>query len=103
MPRSNLPPSTSMTTGRSSCQLALRPPILLYRDNIDDVVGFLHRCDALRLVARDSSASPGLLRGGRPHLLPFPRDAAQRAAGQDSSATKERIGLVSTNMATFRG
>ena len=36
--------------------------ILLYRDNIDDVVGFLHARDALRLVARDQFSKSSLLR-----------------------------------------
>ena len=44
--------------------------VLLYRDNIDDAVGFVHLRDALRLLSKDQFSKATLLRAVRKSTLP---------------------------------
>ncbi len=76
--------------------------ILLYRDNIDDVVGFLHARDALRLMARDQFNKSSLLREVD-EIYFIPEERRSTCSWPSSSATRNGSASSLTSTATFRG
>ncbi len=76
--------------------------ILLYRDNIDDVVGFLHSRDALRLVARDQFSKSSLLREVDPIYL-IPQGTPLNVQLAKFQRNKERIGLIVDEYGDIQG
>ena len=75
--------------------------ILLYRDNIDDVVGFLHARDALRLMARISSTSRACC--GRWTDLLHPGGTPLNVQLAKFQRNKERIGLIVDEYGDIQG
>ena len=75
--------------------------ILLYRDNIDDVVGFLHARDALRLMARISSTSRACC-GRWTRSTSSRRERRSTSSWLSSSATRSGSASSLTSTATFR-
>ncbi|MGY3857627.1 MULTISPECIES: HlyC/CorC family transporter [Aeromonas] len=76
--------------------------ILLYRDNIDDVVGFLHSRDALRLVARDQFSKSSLLREVDPIYF-IPEGTPLNVQLAKFQRNKERIGLIVDEYGDIQG
>jgi Mg2+/Co2+ transporter CorB len=76
--------------------------ILLYRDNIDDVVGFLHSRDALRLVARDQFSKSSLLREVDPIYF-IPQGTPLNVQLAKFQRNKERIGLIVDEYGDIQG
>ena len=76
--------------------------ILLYRDNIDDVVGFLHARDALRLVARDQFSKSSLLREVDPIYF-IPEGTPLNVQLAKFRRNKERIGLIVDEYGDIQG
>ncbi|MGL5814416.1 HlyC/CorC family transporter [Aeromonas sp.] len=76
--------------------------ILLYRDNIDDVVGFFHVRDALRLVARDQFSKSSLLREVDPIYF-IPEGTPLNVQLAKFQRNKERIGLIVDEYGDIQG
>ncbi|WP_429129058.1 HlyC/CorC family transporter [Aeromonas media] len=76
--------------------------ILLYRDNIDDVVGFIHSRDALRLVARDQFSKSSLLREVDPIYF-IPQGTPLNVQLAKFQRNKERIGLIVDEYGDIQG
>ncbi|WP_404839981.1 HlyC/CorC family transporter [Aeromonas media] len=76
--------------------------ILLYRDNIDDVIGFLHSRDALRLVARDQFSKSSLLREVDPIYF-IPQGTPLNVQLAKFQRNKERIGLIVDEYGDIQG
>ena len=76
--------------------------ILLYRDNIDDVVGFLHARDALRLVARDQFNKSSLLREVD-EIYFIPEGTPLNVQLAKFQRNKERIGLIVDEYGDIQG
>lgn len=76
--------------------------ILLYRDNIDDVIGFLHARDALRLVARDQFNKSSLLREVDPIYF-IPEGTPLNVQLAKFQRNKERIGLIVDEYGDIQG
>ncbi|MBL0514283.1 HlyC/CorC family transporter [Aeromonas media] len=76
--------------------------ILLYRDNIDDVVGFLHSRDALRLVAKDQFSKSSLLREVDPIYF-IPQGTPLNVQLAKFQRNKERIGLIVDEYGDIQG
>ena len=76
--------------------------ILLYRDNIDDVVGFFHVRDALRLVARDQFSKSTLLREVDPIYF-IPEGTPLNVQLAKFQRNKERIGLIVDEYGDIQG
>lgn len=76
--------------------------ILLYRDNIDDVVGFLHARDALRLVAKDQFSKSSLLREVDPIYF-IPEGTPLNVQLAKFQRNKERIGLIVDEYGDIQG
>lgn len=76
--------------------------ILLYRDNIDDVVGFLHSRDALRLVARNQFSKSSLLREVDPIYF-IPQGTPLNVQLAKFQRNKERIGLIVDEYGDIQG
>ncbi|WP_310597414.1 HlyC/CorC family transporter [Aeromonas aquatica] len=76
--------------------------ILLYRDNIDDVVGFLHARDALRLVAKDQFNKSSLLREVDPIYF-IPEGTPLNVQLAKFQRNKERIGLIVDEYGDIQG
>ena len=76
--------------------------ILLYRYNIDDVVGFLHSRDALRLVARDQFSKSSLLREVDPIYF-IPQGTPLNVQLAKFQRNKERIGLIVDEYGDIQG
>ena len=76
--------------------------ILLYRDNIDDAVGFLHSRDALRLVARDQFSKSSLLREVDPIYF-IPQGTPLNVQLAKFQRNKERIGLIVDEYGDIQG
>ena len=76
--------------------------ILLYRDNIDDVVGFLHSRDALRLVARDQFSKSSLLREVDPIYF-IPQGTPLNVQLAKCQRNKERNGLIVDEYGDIQG
>ncbi|WP_429162159.1 HlyC/CorC family transporter [Aeromonas media] len=76
--------------------------ILLYRDNVDDVVGFLHSRDALRLVAKDQFSKSSLLREVDPIYF-IPQGTPLNVQLAKFQRNKERIGLIVDEYGDIQG
>lgn len=67
--------------------------VLLYRDSIDDAVGFVHLRDALRLLSKDQFTKASLLRAVR-EIYFTPESTPLHTLMYKFQAEKERIALV---------
>jgi Mg2+/Co2+ transporter CorB len=76
--------------------------VLLYRDNIDDVVGYVHMRDALRLVSKGQFTKATLLRAVR-ELYFIPEGTPLNVQLLKFQRAKERIGLVVDEYGDIQG
>ncbi len=76
--------------------------LLLYRDNIDDAVGFVHVRDALRLLAKEDFSKTTLLRAVR-EIYFTPEGTSLFVLLQKLQQNKERIGLVVDEYGDIQG
>ncbi|MBA6326841.1 HlyC/CorC family transporter [Colwellia sp. MB02u-6] len=76
--------------------------VLLYRDNIDDVVGYVHMRDALRLVSREQFTKATLLRAVR-EIYFIPEGTPLNVQLLKFQHAKERIGLVVDEYGDIQG
>ncbi|WP_299492247.1 CNNM domain-containing protein [uncultured Shewanella sp.] len=76
--------------------------ILLYRDNIDDAVGFVHIRDALRLQAKEQFSKSSLLRAVK-ELYFIPETTPLNVQLANFQQNKERIGMVVDEYGDIQG
>ncbi len=76
--------------------------VLLYRDNIDDVVGYVHMRDALRLVSKEQFTKATLLRAVR-EIYFIPEGTPLNVQLLKFQHAKERIGLVVDEYGDIQG
>lgn len=76
--------------------------VLVYRDNIDDAVGFIHVRDALRLLSKDEFSKASLLRAVR-EIHFTPEKTALHTLLYNFQSAKERIGLVVDEYGDIQG
>lgn len=76
--------------------------VLLYRDNIDDVVGYVHMRDALRLVSKEQFTKATLLRAVR-EIYFIPEGTPLNVQLLKFQRAKERIGLVVDEYGDIQG
>ncbi len=76
--------------------------VLLYRDQIDDAVGFIHARDALRLLTREQFDKPSLLRAVR-EIYYIPESTSLNTQLLKFQQSKERIGLVVDEYGDIQG
>ncbi|WJG10638.1 HlyC/CorC family transporter [Aliiglaciecola sp. LCG003] len=76
--------------------------VLLYRDTIDDAVGFVHMRDALRLLSKDQFSKASLLRAVR-EIYFTPESTPLHTLMYQFQAAKERIGLVVDEYGDIQG
>ena len=76
--------------------------VLLYRDTIDDAVGFIHARDALRLTAKDEFSKSNLLRAVR-EIYFTPETTPLHTLLYKFQSAKERIGLVVDEYGDIQG
>jgi Mg2+/Co2+ transporter CorB len=76
--------------------------VLLYRDSIDDAVGFVHVRDALRLLSKDQFTKSSLLRAVR-EIYFTPESTPLHTLMYKFQAVKERIGLVVDEYGDIQG
>lgn len=76
--------------------------VLLYRDNIDDAVGFLHMRDALKLLTKDEFSKASLLRAVR-EIYFTPESTPLHTLLYKFQLAKERIGLVVDEYGDIQG
>lgn len=76
--------------------------VLLYRDNIDDAVGFVHLRDALRLQSKDQFSKSSLLRAVK-ELYFVPESTPLNVQLSNFQQNKERIGLVVDEYGDIQG
>jgi Mg2+/Co2+ transporter CorB len=76
--------------------------VLLYRDSIDDAVGFVHMRDALRLLSKDQFTKASLLRAVR-EIYFTPESTPLHTLMYKFQAAKERIGLVVDEYGDIQG
>ncbi|GAA4500112.1 HlyC/CorC family transporter [Pseudaeromonas paramecii] len=76
--------------------------VLLYRDSLDDAVGFVHAREALRLLAKDQFNKAALLRTVR-EVYYIPEGTALSVQLVKFQRNKERIGLVVDEYGDIRG
>jgi len=76
--------------------------VLLYRDQIDDVVGFIHSRDALRLLTREQFTKDSLLRAVR-DIYYVPEGTSLNTQLFKFQQSKERIGLVVDEYGDIQG
>lgn len=76
--------------------------LLLYRDNIDDAVGFIHVRDALRLLSKEDFTKTTLLRAVR-EIYYTPEGTSLFILLQKLQQNKERIGLVVDEYGDIQG
>lgn len=76
--------------------------VLLYRDSIDDAVGFVHMRDALRLLSKDQFSKATLLRAVR-EIYFTPESTPLHTLMYQFQAAKERIGLVVDEYGDIQG
>lgn len=76
--------------------------VLLYRDSIDDSVGFIHARDALRLLAKDQFTKSSLLRAVK-ELYFIPEGTPLNVQLLKFQRRKERIGLVIDEYGDIQG
>ncbi len=76
--------------------------VLLYRDNIDDVVGYIHVKDALKLLSKNQFTKATLLRAVR-ELYFIPEGTPLNVQLLKFQAAKERLGLVVDEYGDIQG
>ncbi|WP_448211990.1 HlyC/CorC family transporter [Colwellia sp. MEBiC06753] len=76
--------------------------VLLYRDNIDDVVGYIHVRDALRLLSKNQFTKATLLRAVR-ELYFIPEGTPLNVQLLKFQHAKERLGLVVDEYGDIQG
>ncbi|MCF2950348.1 CNNM domain-containing protein [Paraglaciecola aquimarina] len=76
--------------------------VLLFRDSIDDAVGFVHVRDALRLLSKDQFTKSSLLRAVR-EIYYTPESTPLHTLMYKFQAAKERIGLVVDEYGDIQG
>ncbi|SFC85929.1 HlyC/CorC family transporter [Pseudoalteromonas denitrificans] len=76
--------------------------VLLYRDQIDDVVGFIHSRDALRLLTKEQFTKASLLRAVR-EIYYVPEGTSLNTQLFKFQQSKERIGLVVDEYGDIQG
>ncbi len=76
--------------------------VLLFRDSIDDAVGFVHVRDALRLLSKDQFTKATLLRAVR-DIYFTPESTPLHTLMYKFQAAKERIGLVVDEYGDIQG
>jgi Mg2+/Co2+ transporter CorB len=76
--------------------------VLLYRDNIDDVVGYVHMKDALKLVSKNQFTKATLLRSVR-ELYFIPEGTTLNVQLLKFQHAKERLGLVVDEYGDIQG
>lgn len=76
--------------------------VLVYRDTIDDAVGFIHVRDALRLLAKDQFSKATLLRAVR-EIYFTPESTPLDVLMHKFQTAKERIGLVVDEYGDIQG
>ncbi|MGY0563975.1 MAG: HlyC/CorC family transporter [Paraglaciecola chathamensis] len=76
--------------------------VLLYRDSIDDAVGFVHVRDALRLLSKDEFTKSSLLRAVR-EIYFAPESIPLHTLMYQFQAEKERIALVVDEYGDIQG
>ena len=76
--------------------------VLLYRDNIDDVVGYVHMRDALRLLSKNQFTKATLLRAVR-ELYFIPEGTPLNVQLLKFQHAKERLGLVVDEYGDIQG
>jgi Mg2+/Co2+ transporter CorB len=76
--------------------------VLIYRDNIDDAVGFVHVRDTLRLYSKDDFNKNSLLRTVR-EIYFTPESTPLHSLMQKFQSTKERIALVVDEYGDIQG
>jgi len=76
--------------------------VLLYRDNIDDVVGYIHVKDALKLVSKNQFTKATLLRAVR-ELYFIPEGTPLNVQLLKFQAAKERLGVVVDEYGDIQG
>lgn len=76
--------------------------VLLYRDSIDDAVGFIHMRDALKLLSKDQFNKTSLLRAVR-EIYYAPESIPLHTLMYQFQAAKERIGLVVDEYGDIQG
>jgi Mg2+/Co2+ transporter CorB len=76
--------------------------VLLYRDNIDDVVGYVHMKDALKLVSKNQFTKATLLRSVR-ELYFIPEGTTLNVQLLKFQHAKQRLGLVVDEYGDIQG
>ena len=76
--------------------------VLLYRDNIDDVVGYIHARDALKLLSKSQFTKATLLRAVR-ELYFIPEGTPLNIQLLKFQHAKERLGLVIDEYGDIQG
>lgn len=76
--------------------------VLLYRDSIDDAVGFVHVRDALRLLSKDQFSKASLLRAVR-EIYYAPESIPLHTLMYQFQSEKERIALVVDEYGDIQG
>ncbi|MCG9745568.1 CNNM domain-containing protein [Shewanella sp. Isolate8] len=76
--------------------------VLLYRDNIDDAVGFVHLRDALRLQSKQQFSKSSLLRAVK-EIYFIPEGTPLNVQLANFQQNKERIGLVVDEYGDIQG
>ncbi|MCE9685316.1 CNNM domain-containing protein [Shewanella sp. AS16] len=76
--------------------------VLVYRDNIDDVVGFIHLRDALRLQSKEQFSKSSLLRAVK-ELYFVPEGTPLNVQLANFQQNKQRIGLVVDEYGDIQG
>ncbi|WP_105213051.1 HlyC/CorC family transporter [Pseudoalteromonas sp. T1lg22] len=76
--------------------------VLLYRDQIDDAVGFIHARDALRLLTKEQFNKNSLLRAVR-EIYYIPEGTSLNTQLHKFQDVKERIGLVVDEYGDIQG
>lgn len=76
--------------------------VLLYRDNIDDAVGFIHSRDALRLLAKEQFTKATLLRAVK-EIYFIPEGTSLNTQLYKFQQSRERIGLVVDEYGDIQG
>ncbi|WP_083938294.1 HlyC/CorC family transporter [Algicola sagamiensis] len=76
--------------------------LLLYRDSIDDAVGFIHARDALRLLSKEQFTKATLLRAVR-EIYFIPETTSLYTQLFKFQQSKERIGLVVDEYGDIQG
>ena len=76
--------------------------VLLYRDNIDDVVGYFHMRDALKLLSQNQFTKATLLRAVR-ELYFIPEGTPLNVQLLEFQHAKERLGLVVDEYGDIQG